>query len=139
MLQGRITLLFVGERFKVEFARFCQTKFDTTHGENMATDGLTFNEEVLQNLSPEELVNYLVTVDAIEQLDLLLDWFLFTFSPEQQWDVVQQNADVLKDKRLLELVTGRVVEAYQPEIFLETVNVLASLRTSTARFPRYRT
>ena len=95
----------------------------------MATAGLTFNEELLQNLSAYELVNFLVTVEEVEQLDLLLDWFLFTYSPEQQWDVVQQNADVLKDKKLLDLVVGRVAEAYQPEIFLETVNVLASLRT----------
>ena len=90
----------------------------------------TQKREQLQALSAAELVEKLVQSDGDEDIDLMLDWFLFTYSPEQAWETVQQNANALKDPRLQRLIITKVKDNYQPEIFLEALNVVASLSTS---------
>ena len=88
---------------------------------------MSVTEEFLQTLTPAQLVDKLVTSQIDEDVDLMLDWFLFTYSPEQAWDFVQSNAEALKDERLHKMIVTKVKDNYQPEIFLEAVNVLASL------------
>jgi len=88
---------------------------------------MSVTEAFLQTLTPPQLVEKLVTCAVDEDVDLMLDWFLFTYSPEQAWDFVQSNADALKDERLHKMIVTKVKDNYQPEIFLEAVNVIASL------------
>src|SRR5687768_5232298 len=85
------------------------------------------SEAYLQTLTAAQLIDKLVSQTDDESSDLLLDWLLFTYSPEQAWDVVQANSEALKDPRLHKLIITKVKDNYQPEIFLEAVNVVASL------------
>lgn len=91
---------------------------------------MSVSEDYLQTLTAAQLVEKLVSPQSAEEdVDLMLDWFLFTYSPEQAWDTVQASAEALKDPRLHKLIVTKVKDNYQPEIFLEAVNVVASLRT----------
>lgn len=94
---------------------------------------MSVSEDYLQTLSCAQLIEQLVACVVDEDVDLMLDWFLFTYSPEQAWDFVQSNADALKDARLHKLVVTKVKDNYQPEIFLEAVNVIASLGACALR------
>eukprot|EP01125_Pyxidicula_operculata_P021573 TRINITY_DN837_c0_g1_i1.p1 TRINITY_DN837_c0_g1~~TRINITY_DN837_c0_g1_i1.p1 ORF type:complete len:871 (-),score=208.94 TRINITY_DN837_c0_g1_i1:230-2842(-) len=61
-----------------------------------------------------------------EEVDECLDWFLYTYSPEHAYHMVQANSDALKDPLLLDIAMNKIREIYEPEIFLETLNVLSS-------------
>lgn len=76
-----------------------------------------------------------------EDTDVALDFFLFSYSPEvsifacsrrklklqHAFSLVQENAEALKDAIFLDIVMGKVKDVYEPEIFLETLNVLSSI------------
>eukprot|EP01126_Amoeba_proteus_P029691 TRINITY_DN2931_c0_g1_i2.p1 TRINITY_DN2931_c0_g1~~TRINITY_DN2931_c0_g1_i2.p1 ORF type:complete len:894 (-),score=253.91 TRINITY_DN2931_c0_g1_i2:1392-4073(-) len=84
----------------------------------------------LEALSCSQLIQrllYLFETDQEDVIDEVLDWFLFTYSPEHAFDLVQSNSEALKDPMLLEIIMTKVKDVYEPEIFLETLNVIASL------------
>lgn len=86
------------------------------------------NEEDLASLSTLELVQILLnSKDDEEQFDMLIEYFLSSHSPEQSWDQFHDNEESLADPELFELVMTKVKDAYLPEIFLEAINILASL------------
>lgn len=61
----------------------------------------------LEELSCEELVKKLVNLastGADEEVDEVLDWLLFTYSPEHSFALVQENADALTDPAFVDFV-----------------------------------
>ncbi len=86
--------------------------------------------EELESLTCSQLIQKLLTLfetDQDDTIDEVLDWFLFTYSPEHAFDLVQANSEALKDPLLLEIIMSKVKDVYEPEIFLETLNVVACL------------
>eukprot|EP01127_Copromyxa_protea_P013411 TRINITY_DN360_c0_g1_i1.p1 TRINITY_DN360_c0_g1~~TRINITY_DN360_c0_g1_i1.p1 ORF type:complete len:1017 (+),score=389.84 TRINITY_DN360_c0_g1_i1:191-3241(+) len=85
-------------------------------------------EDELKRLSCSQLVDLMINPDIDEDaFDLCIEWFLFTYSPEQAWPVVQAHTKDLARKDLFHLVTTKMFQQFESEIFLETVNVFASL------------
>jgi hypothetical protein len=88
-------------------------------------------ENPLESLSCQQLVEKLVFLfqnDKEENaIDEALDWFLYAYSPEHNFDGVTKNADALKNSQLLKLILTKIKEVYEPEIFFETFNVVSSI------------
>ena len=85
--------------------------------------------EDLEKLTCYEIINKLVSLFGVgkdEEVDEVLDWLLFTYSPEHAFALVQENRDALSDAAFLELVMTKVKDIYEPEIFLETLNLVTS-------------
>jgi hypothetical protein len=86
-----------------------------------------------ESWSCEQLVNELTRLikstdkSDQDQLDELFDYFLFRYSPEKHFAVIKENAKILKNETLLDFVVNRAYKTYEPVIFLEAANVLASL------------
>lgn len=85
-----------------------------------------------ENMTCEELVKTIVDMQASakynrEIFDELFDYLLFAYSPENAAKVVQENASILKDEELRFFVLKKAHGAYQAEIFLEALNMLAFL------------
>jgi hypothetical protein len=87
-------------------------------------------QEELEGLSCSELIKKLSTLFESEQEDAVddcLDWFLFTYSPEYAFSLVQNNADAFRDGLFLDITMTKVREIYEPEIFLESLNIVSCL------------
>lgn len=91
--------------------------------------------EELDSLTCSQLIQKLLTLFETDQDDIIdevLDWFLFTYSPEHAFELVQANSEALKDPLLLDIIMTKVKDVYEPEIFLETLNVVACLGESVS-------
>jgi hypothetical protein len=84
-----------------------------------------------ENMTCEELVKTIVNMagDSSKRdiFDELFDYLLFAYSPENAAKVVQENASILKDEELRIFILKKGHAAYQPEIFLEALNLLSFL------------
>jgi hypothetical protein len=80
-----------------------------------------------------ELVRLIKSTDKTDQdqLDELFDYFLFRYSPEKHFATVKENAKILKNETLMDFVVNRAYKTYEPVIFLEAANVMASLGMPT--------
>jgi len=86
--------------------------------------------EDFEQLSCKELINKLLELfetNQEEEVDECLDLFLFTYNPGCAGHIVMQNQEALKDPVLLDIIMTKVRDIYEPEIFLETVNVVSYL------------
>jgi len=84
----------------------------------------------LEGLSCNELVRrllFLFESGKEDEVDEVLDWLLFTYSPEHSYQLVQDNAEALSDEQFVGIVLTKVKDIYEPEIFLETLNVISSI------------
>lgn len=88
-------------------------------------------ENPLEGLTCQELVEKLVFLfqnDKEENaIDEALDWFLYAYSPEHNFEGVTQNGEALKNPQLLKIIMTKIKEVYEPEIFFETFNVVSSV------------
>lgn len=89
-------------------------------GEN-SFEGLTCHQLV------EKLVFLFQNDKEENSIDEALDWFLYAYSPEHNFEGVTQNAESLKNPHLLKLIMTKIKEVYEPEIFFETFNVVSSI------------
>jgi len=86
--------------------------------------------EEFEQLSCKELISKLLELfetNQEEEVDECLDLFLFTYNPVCAPLIVMQNQEHLKDPILLDIIMSKVKEIYEPEIFLETANVVSFL------------
>lgn len=60
-------------------------------------------------------------------LDDCVDWFLFAYSPETNFASFQANEEFVKNEQFVEVILTKLRDLYQPEIFLEAVNLLSSV------------
>lgn len=59
-------------------------------------------------------------------LDDCVDWFLFAYSPETNYASFQANEQHVKNEAFVDVILTQLKDLYQPEIFLEAVNLLSS-------------
>jgi hypothetical protein len=85
----------------------------------------------LESLTCKQLVEKLVFLFQNDQeensIDEALDWFLYAYSPEHNFEGISKNAEALKNPQLLKLILTKIKEVYEPEIFFETFNVVSSI------------
>lgn len=61
-----------------------------------------------------------------DQLDDCVDWFLYAYSPETNFSSFQANEEAIKSEAFVEVILTKLKDLYQPEIFLEAVNLLSA-------------
>eukprot|EP01127_Copromyxa_protea_P016053 TRINITY_DN4711_c0_g1_i1.p1 TRINITY_DN4711_c0_g1~~TRINITY_DN4711_c0_g1_i1.p1 ORF type:complete len:345 (+),score=56.22 TRINITY_DN4711_c0_g1_i1:39-1037(+) len=91
--------------------------------------------EFLSTLSFPKLVDFMLEQFSREDvdedlLDETFDYFLFIgaggHTPDDRYSIVTKYASTVKNPKLLELVATSVYKNYNPEIFLEALNILAA-------------
>lgn len=120
---------------------FCEL-WHTTFLDSTNLTSMSLSEDQLNKLSCDELINIIIDpkVDD-EDFDLCIEWFLFIYSPEQgrlvhfsslncasAWKVVQENAKPLSRPDMFNLVVSKMYTQFESEIFIEMVNIFASIR-----------
>jgi hypothetical protein len=61
-----------------------------------------------------------------DQLDDCVDWFLFAYSPETNYSSFKANEAAIKNEAFVDIILTKLKDLYQPEIFLEAVNLLSA-------------
>src|SRR5687768_5931215 len=85
-----------------------------------------------ESLSCDEVVQNIVSYSQDkskdpEEVDGLIDWLLYEYSPEHSFAHHQRQVSVLQSAPLLDLFMKSIVPLYEPEIVLEMLNLLCAV------------
>ncbi len=84
--------------------------------------------EKLEELTTQELLELIALFPP--DWDLCLDWFMYkfsVFSSLNNWAILQQAAEELKDLDFIQVTLPELYEKIEPRFFLECLNIFCCL------------